>query len=163
MTANEWSRPLALNVSRHSRDPQNFVDPGLFTFELNREMHKAARLRYSLSVLCFTPDVPPANATRVFTHRLTKLSIGQIRATDLAAILDPSCLTILLIDAEPQNLPRVLHRVKEGLGAFPGLTLSAGGACYPQTAASANELLRQANEMMIRAKTEGGNRLNLPS
>src|SRR4029450_9841067 len=40
---------------------------------------------------------------------------------------------------------------------------SAGGSCCPRTAARANDMLRQAVDLLARAKAEGGNRLYVPS
>lgn len=142
--------------------PQNLVDDSLFTFLLNREIHKATRLQYCLSVLCMTPDVSLRRADRAFLSRLAKLGVMHLRATDVAARLNPSCVGILLVDAETHNLPTIFHRLQEGVEPLSRLTLSAGGGCYPQTAASGSDLVRQAVDLMVRAKSEGGNRLNLP-
>ncbi len=142
--------------------PQNLVDQKLFTFILDREIHKAARLQYSLSVLCFTPDIPRGKADPTYLNRLARLGIAQLRATDLAAHFDPSCLAVLLVDAEAQDVRRIFHRLKERVEPISPQTLSAGAGCFPQTVTGARELIEQAIELMKQAKAEGGNRLKLP-
>lgn len=149
-------------VNTPVRKPLNVVDRGLFTFLLHRELHKATRLGYSVSVLSLAPDPPPRRPRRALLNRLAALSIGQLRATDLAAAFPPSAVAILLVDAETRNVPGIFERLKEGLPSIRGVTLSAGGGCYPQTASSGNELLQQALDLAARANADGGNRLYLP-
>ena len=117
-------------------------------------------------MLCLTPDLPPNDATLALPNQLAKLAIGHIRAADVASTFLPSCVALLLIDAETRNLAGILQRLQEALepislaGRF---TLSAGGGCYPQTATGGSELLLRALDLMARAKSAGGNRLYLPS
>lgn len=152
---------LGPSVNAPSLNPKNFVDEGLFTFLLNHEVHKATRLRYPISILCLHPDLPPGEPTPAFTNELARAAVRHIRLTDVVSILPPSYVALLLIDAEAGNLKGILERLRETLGPR-GLTFSAGGGCYPQTATNAKELLQQAVERMKRAKAEGGNRLYLP-
>ena len=142
--------------------PPNVVDQRQFTFTLNREIHKATRLQYPLSVLSLSPDLPRRKATPDFIRRLVMLAGSLIRSTDLATSYDASSVALLLVDAETQNLGRILARLKGGMELIPGLTLSAGGGCYPQTATSGEEAVQQAVELMARARAEGGNCLYLP-
>jgi hypothetical protein len=66
------------------------------------------------------------------------------------------------------SLP-ALHNVAENpFGAMLQSRLetvawSAGGSCYPRTATRAEDMLRQAVDLMGRAKVEGGNRLYVAS
>ena len=143
--------------------PQNLVDQKLFTFFLTQEIHKATRLQYPLCVLCLAPDLSRREITSTLIDRLARVSITQLRATDLVARLDTSGVALLLIDAKTRNLTAILARVKGDLEAVPGLTLSGGGGCYPQTATSGSELFEQAVNLMTRAKADGGNRFYLPS
>lgn len=97
------------------------------------------------------------------------MALRRIRATDVITTLSESSIGLLLIDAETWALPRIHQRLKEDLeahrlavrGRESRLTWSAGGACYPQTASSGEDLLRQAVDLMSRAKDEGGDRLYL--
>ena len=84
-----------------------------------------------------------------------KMVASLIRSTDAVTALDQSTVALLLIDAEAANLPTILQRLEVALDALPW---SAGGACYPQSAASAEDLLTQAATMMARARQDGGRR-----
>jgi len=162
-------RPPSAN--RPSREFRNFVEEDLFRILLHLEVPKARRLQYSISVVCMTPDLRPAEVDSVLTKRIAEVATRQVRATDVVTTLSPSSIGLLLIDAETRTLPRIHKRLKEELGAHPSSaggrewssTWSAGGSCYPQTAASETDLLGQAMELMARAKEEGGDRLYLPS
>lgn len=136
---------------------------GLFTFSLHHEIHKAIRLGYPLSLLCLTPDRPLGMISSPLIQRLATVIARRVRATDLAASLDPSTVAVLFVDAEARNLSGILDRLKEELEPGLHLTVSAGGGSYPETAFGGAELLQQAIGLMRRAKVEGGNRLCLPT
>jgi len=161
---------LAPRGNGSSLHAQNLVDQRVFTLLLNHEIHKATRLQYCFSILCLTPDLPPEHADPTLTTQMATVAISHLRATDLASTLPPSCVTLLLIDAEARNLPGILQRLKGALEPLPLIlrgrdgrfTMSAGGGSYPQTATSGSELLRQAIDLMTQAKAGGGNQLYLP-
>lgn len=141
---------------------ENVVDEGLFTFLVNHEIHKAARLRYYLSIVCLIPDLPATEITKALMDKLAIGAIRHLRATDVVSAFQSSCLALLLTDAEAHNLPGIFRRLIDVLGPISQpLTFSAGGACYPQTAPRGTDLLQQAMELMARARAEGGNRLTL--
>ncbi len=136
------------------------VEEPLFDFLLAHEVVKSRRLQYSVSVVCLSAaaeggTLPPL-APRVLDH---------IRATDVVLESPPSTLTLLLVHAEIEALPAIVHRLTEHLQGFlaPGASLrwSAGGAAYPQTAAGPREVLEQARGLMRRAQEAGGERLYL--
>jgi hypothetical protein len=66
---------------------------------------------------------------------------------------------MLLVDAEDTDLPTIMGRLTPRLDDIPW---SAGGACYPRTAATANDLLSQAQAMMKEAKRQEPGRIELP-
>ena len=152
-----------LSSSVNAPPAEHFVDEGLFTFLVNHEVHKATRLRYYLSIICLTPDLPATEITKDLTDKLTGVALRHLRATDVVSAFRSSCLALLLIDAEARNLPGIFRRLTDGFSLLSmPLTFSAGGACYPQTATGGADLLQQATEQLTRARTEGGNRLSLP-
>lgn len=166
------AKPLVPPLSQRT-SPSNFVDRGLFDYLLEHEVRAATRLRYYLSVLSLSPDLPSTDLSRALIERLAEAALRHLRATDIASVTTPSSLTFLLLDAEVRNLRPILLRMHEGMEPlFPRvssvrrgnapLLVSAGGGCYPQTASNARELLRQAEGLMTRAKEEGGGRLHLP-
>ena len=146
------------------------IEKALFDFLVNLEVHKAARLQYPISVLCLGADLPETTDAKAWKDDLAHLTVHELRATDVAASLDPLVAAFLLIGAETQDLPGIVARLSSSVEAPTGresgtsrLTVSAGGGCYPQTATSGKELLQQAVDLMTRAQTDGGNRAYLPS
>jgi hypothetical protein len=79
-----------------------------------------------------------------------------LRRTDAVAPWTEGWLALLLLAAEPTHLPAILERLT---ARVEPIAWSAGGSCYPRTAARANDMLRQAVELLARATAEGGNRL----
>jgi hypothetical protein len=134
------------------------VDDGVFWLLLDMEIQKAQRLRYLFSVICVHIEaetgIPDVGAT-------ARMLASTIRSTDAVTARDGSTVALLLIDADASSLPTILQRLE--VAALEAVTWSAGGACYPQTAASAEELLSQALAMMARARQDGGGRLYIPT
>ncbi len=158
-------------AGRASTRVREVVGEDLFRFLVELEIEKASRLQYCVSVVCLTPDVPSHEADPAVTRRLAEVASRNFRAGDVVATLSASSIGLLLIDAEPQTLPRIFGRTTEELShplpadATPGsrVSWSAGGSCYPLTAMTGAELLRQASELMTQALREGGGRLCLPT
>ena len=159
------------------RDPNQTDNPAttrlvperVFRYLLALEAQKALRFRYCVSLLCLEPDVQGAPARGV-ARQITRIVARLVRETDVAATLSASTVGILLVGAEPSTLAGILDRAgSAGEPSIPRfacgprvVSVSGGGGCYPFTASSATELLRQAIEFMGRARREGGARLLLP-
>jgi len=143
--------------------PNRVVDERLFNFVLDLEVRKSQRLQYCVSVICIDAEFREGDPSAM---PLADWIIRYIRSTDVVFQLLPSSLALLLIDAETTSLPAIVHRLTDQLQGFApqgaSLTWSAGGACYPLTAAGAQELLQQARGLMVQAKEAGGERLYLP-
>lgn len=153
-----------------SAEWRKLVDEQLFRFLVYLETRKASRLRYCISVLYISVDGGPDDDGHLFTTHVAELAARHLRATDVVAALAPRSIGVLLVDAETPTLREIFSRATEPVRAAPvtfgglewQLTLSAGGACYPQSATTEQELLRQAANLMTRARAEGGGRLHLP-
>jgi hypothetical protein len=143
---------------------QNLVDADFFPQLLHLETQKALRLRYSISVLCVSvsegdqgEDPPPP------TKYVAQEMIRRLRATDVATLLSPSAVGILLVDADIQSVRQVFERATETLRDHPAsyegresrVTLRAGAVCFPGTVTNASDLMRQAIALMGRASAEG--------
>jgi hypothetical protein len=165
------SESLPPGSSASVRRFERVVDENLFRFLIDLEIDKAGRLHYCVSVVCLGPDFSPAETTRFSPKRLADVVVSRIRATDVVTVLDKTSLGLLLVDADPGSLPSIVARVKDELNAVAGVageegprrTWSGGGASYPQSAASGTHLVRQALDLSVRAKAEGGDRLCLPA
>ncbi len=158
-------------VETASARSQRPVPGRLFRYLLDREIEKAVRLRYRVSLMCLTPDVSAGPGRGRLVRHIARVAARQLRRTDVATVLSDSAVGVLLLDAEPCTLARILDRV--GSAAEPGhprfargrqlASVSGGGGVYPLTARSGAELLRQAMGLMRRARREGGDRLLVPS
>jgi hypothetical protein len=131
------------------------VDDQVFRFLVDLEVQKAQRLRYCVSLACLATQVP-AETREPPVSFLAENVTRHLRSTDAVAPWTPTSLALLLVDAETTHLPMILRRLTAGLEA---VGWSAGGSCFPKTATRAEDLLRQAAELMAKAQDEGGNRL----
>lgn len=141
---------------RPSGSGGHIVDDDVFRLLVDMEVQKAQRLRYLVSVICI--DVEGTGAI----PEAVRMMAPVIRATDAVAARDRSTVAaLLLVAAEASDLGTILERLKSA--GLESVAWSAGGACYPQTAGSAQELLDQALEMMARSKQDGGRRFYIPT
>jgi GGDEF domain-containing protein len=131
----------------------------LFKLLVDFEIQKAQRLRYSISVVCVAIGSSAAGngeASTAIAESITR----YLRGTDAVASWAQGWLSLLLIDAETAHLPLILERLTTRLET---VGWSAGGSCYPRTATRAEDMLRQAVDLMGKAKEAGGNRLYVAS
>jgi hypothetical protein len=142
-------------VPRSNAGGAHIVDEEVFRLLVDMEIRKAERLRYLVSVICVDVETEESLAGAV------KMMAPVIRSTDALAARDRSTVAVLLVDAEPASLPTILQRLKSA--GLETVGWSAGGACYPETASSAEELLGQALDLMAKAKQDGGRRFYLPT
>jgi hypothetical protein len=150
----------------------NVVEEDLFKLLLHLELQKAVRLQYCVSVVCLSPDVPQSTLDPSLARKIAETAVRHLRGTDVATTFTtgPS-VGLLLIDADTRTLPQILERAREGAqaaiqaqgGPDQPVSLSAGAGCYPETATTGRDLLRQATDLMVRARTEGGDRFYLPT
>lgn len=136
------------------------VDESLFRFLVDFEINKAKRLRYSVALVCFAGERPSAGNGKASPSSLAETVTQYVRSTDAVAAWAQGWLGLLLIDAETTHLPLILERLTARLDA---VVWSAGGSCYPRTAARSEDMLGQAVGLLGQAKREGGNRLYVAS
>lgn len=136
------------------------VDESLFRFLVDFEIQKAQRLRYSVAIVCFAFEPADAGNGEAFASTLAESVTRHLRGTDAVAPWTQGWLALLLVDAETTHLPLILDRLTARLATA---AWSAGGSCYPRTAARAEDMFRQAVDLMGRAQEEGGNRLYVAS
>jgi hypothetical protein len=152
MTASLGSAPLAGGGW--------LVDETLFRFLIDLEIQKAQRLRYSISLVCFAVERAATGNGEVSPESVAESIARYLRSTDAVALWTQGWLAMLLIDAEPNHLPSIVERLTT---RFEAVFWSAGGSCYPRTAARADDMLRQAVDLLTLARNEGGNRLYVAS
>jgi hypothetical protein len=147
--------------------PVNLVARPVFELLLRMEAAKALRLGYSVSVACVAPgvpldaapDMPEATRRRALLDEVAERLAGRLRATDAAVTLPDATLALLLVDADPGALERVLERVGEVVreaalarGVDVPLPLPAGLASYPQTSGDGRGLIAEARRLLDQAR-----------
>ena len=136
------------------------VDKALFKFLIDFEIQKAQRLRYSVSLVCFALEPSNRGNGQASAAPLAESLTRHLRGTDAVASWSQGWLSLLLVDAETTHLPAILDRLTSRLDVADW---SAGGTSYPRSAACAEDLLRQAVNLMAKAREEGGSRLYVAS
>jgi GGDEF domain-containing protein len=142
---------LAPATQRPNAVYAQLVDEELFRLLLDLEVQKAQRLRYVVSVVYIDVE------SHVRALETANVLAGRLRATDAVTIAGDSAVALLLVDADASNLLGIVRRLQSTW--LHSVAWSAGAACYPETATSADELIAQASDMMIRARGDGGRRL----
>ncbi len=131
------------------------VNDDSFALVTELELRKAIRLHYPISMLAVLPG--PKGRSKTLYPRLTGQLAGVIgpviRGTDLIHLpaAEPS-LHVLLVDAPFDQLDGIIQRITEEVGRHTfqlnderkAVRLSLGGACFPTTASTLQDLLAQA-------------------
>lgn len=94
---------------------------------------------------------------------------ASVRRGDLVARYGGDEFAVVLVDISPQDALRVLERIRNAVaslrlagGEFSGgVTLSVGAAGFPRDGSTAQELLSRADQALYRAKSLGGDRVEL--
>lgn len=136
------------------------IDESLFRLLLDFEIHKAQRLRYSVSIVCFAMERSDAGNGDTSAASIAENLARRLRGTDAVAVWTQGLLFFMLVDAETTHLPSILERLTT---RFQTAIWSAGGSSYPRTAVRAEDMLRQAVDLLSLARNEGGNRLYVAS
>jgi len=136
------------------------VDEVLFQLLIDFEIQKAQRLRYSISLVCFALEASTRGNGQTSANSLAENVTRHLRGTDAVASWSQGWLSLLLIDTETTHLPSILDRLTNRLDTAGW---SAGGTSYPRTATRSEDMLRQAVDLMTKAREEGGNRLYVAS
>jgi hypothetical protein len=136
------------------------VDDLTFRLLVDLELQKAQRLRYCVSLICLAAEVAHPETQGPSLPSNAELVTRYIRGTDAVTPWAQASLALLLIDAETNSLRPILDRL---IARLDTSIWSAGGSSYPKTATRSEDLLRQAVDLMVRAKQEGGSKLYIAS
>lgn len=164
-------------VARSDHSPHaTVVDEQIFAFVTEHEIRSALRLRYPVSLLTILPDVEGAGepgAPDAVADQLARALSPIFRATDLIRRSgDAPVLRLLLVNAPLEALPGMIRRLTVEVDAHRFLVdgdrkavrLSVGGACFPTTAGTAEELVSRADTLAAEARQNddpGGSRYRL--
>jgi hypothetical protein len=144
-----------------AREP---IDPRVFRLLLAFEREKALRLRYcfSLLLLSFHREGVGQELLTRGTRRCAALAPNRLRGTDVVTLVTATTIGVLLVDAEPRVVGRIVERLSD---LWPGETplgrparfgSSAGVAGFPWDSWSVDRLFRCAEERMTLAMASGG-------
>lgn len=154
------------------RKRSSLVYEETFAFFMEVELRKAMRLHYPVSLLTVLLDPEGGGEIpdpRRLGEQTTRVIAPVIRDTDMIRLPAASpTLQVLLVNADLDDLPdvilRILAEVRPHLFQIDGdqkaLVLSVGGACFPATAATAENLIDQAGTLAREAREAGSGRSN---
>jgi diguanylate cyclase (GGDEF)-like protein len=142
---------------------------------LERELARAVRRKSSLAVLMIDID-HFKRLNDQFGHaagdavlkEVAKVFSSNIRTEDLACRYGGEEFTIILPDITPENALKRAQVIREAVASlrtelendlYSSVTISIGGAIFPQDGQSSELLLRHADASLYRAKHEGRNRV----
>jgi diguanylate cyclase (GGDEF)-like protein len=150
----------------------------MFRTELQHELRRARRYEQGVSVVVFDLD-DFAETNRRFGElvgdRLLReaaiLVSNKVRDIDVAGRPGEDELALLLPETDPNGALLVAERIRVAVADFfagresdgqpVGLTVSAGVACYPIDASTAEDLLSRAAQALYEAKASGKNAVQL--
>jgi hypothetical protein len=149
------------------RDPGprgTVVDENTFTLVTELEVRKAVRLQYYVSLLAIQPD-PEGDAQHPnpdkLARQLAQVISRQVRGTDLICFTSAfPHLHLLLVSTDLPNLPVVIQRITQEVsrhvfqvnGQRKPVALSMGGACFPTTAGTREDLVSQVASLVTEAR-----------
>jgi Diguanylate cyclase, GGDEF domain len=151
---------------RPAHSQHSLVDEKIFAFATEYVIGISTRLRCPISLLTVFPQggaQGESAAPADLPEQLTKALCHILRATDLICFSpDDRALRILLVDAPLEALPGIIQRISAEVEAqrFSGgwadrtVTLSVGGACFPTTAGTAEELVNRADTLAAEARRD---------
>lgn len=143
------------------------LSKNFFQYLLESEAKRAMRYTYFFSILTLEIDQSEDGDA---LDTLAVLIKQSVRNTDLIGRIDDRRFSIILHHAEPPNTFSVGERIRDRVQSYnfalrtaqQRRTVSVGGACFPSHTADIQSLLLTANEMLLRARSEGGNKVHLP-
>jgi diguanylate cyclase (GGDEF)-like protein len=164
-----FDRATADLAEQTRRDPlTGLLNHQAFVEAVTAEVERSGRYDSGLTLVLFDVDrfsavneaVGHVEADRVL-RRLAELAQSRMRRSDLGGRLGGDAFGALLLETGRHGGGRFLHRLRDGLadlrarGDVPeGFTVTAGCAHFAEDAASAEDLLRLADERHRAAKLE---------
>lgn len=145
-----------------------------FHEQLQLELDRARRIGYGVSLLIFDIDhFKLVNDTyghpagdRVLQMVAARIK-DELRAVDILARYGGEEYAVILPGTPPSSLSGVAERLRQVIAMRPFevdelqivITVSAGGASFPEDAAEAQALIDEADRWLYRAKESGRNRI----
>lgn len=139
-----------------------------FFFRLNQEIEKAKRINYPLSILLMDID-EFKNINDQYGHlvgdevivKLAKTLTDTCRTTDVIARYGGDEFVIIMLDTESNEVMILVERIWKTIESteFPlGIHITVSGGIGGFHGQSAEELIREADVLLYKAKSNGRNR-----
>lgn len=145
-----------------------------FEFQLERDLHLAARMRQPLSLIMLDAD----NFKKINDHSghdtgdcalqiMAENLRAELRAVDSAARFGGDEFAVILPQADLEGAMLVAERLRKRMAEteIPGygfMTASFGVATFPMNASSRDTLVVAADRALYRSKTNGRNQVSVP-
>lgn len=141
-----------------------------FDFIVDVEVFRALRYSYLLSLLAVSHDPVAREVELDFPPQLGEFLLREVRSTDIVARGERDVFYVILpyagLAEAKQAAERLLMRTREHAFIVRDIkfqtTLSMGCARFPTDASDSRELLRKSEEVLEKARREGGNRVCWP-
>ncbi|OGP82185.1 MAG: hypothetical protein A2Y95_05485 [Deltaproteobacteria bacterium RBG_13_65_10] len=149
----------------------------VFNYLFDLEVKKAIRYQYFLTLLFLELDSTESTTRKDEDDRwpqreqvrvLAGLLRDELRSTDVIGRQEDGRFSVLLHHADEVNTLRIGERLRRRIedyafsrGQEGRKTVSIGGACFPTSGNYPEDLLSAADQMLERAKEEGGNKVYL--
>lgn len=165
-----------LQVSAQTDPLTGLINRGLLDDLGRKEVARAKRHAYGLSIVVMEPDHFDAinsahgyEAGDIVLRRLSMLATASLRQEDFIARLDESSFALLLPSTRMAGAQQMAERLRleiaataiETGGETLTLTASFGIAAFGLHGDDWNEMVQRAQMALYRAKTDGGNRIEL--
>jgi len=142
------------------------VEETFFSYLTQLEVLRAIRYQNYVTVLLMEPDQELED--RVELKNMAKIFKEEIRTTDVIGRINHVRFGVILLHADQNHafIPseRIRNRIKEHfLVNNHGITISIGGACFPNNSTDDKTLVSLAEKMLAQAKAKGGNIIFFPT
>jgi diguanylate cyclase (GGDEF)-like protein len=152
------------------------LERDFFEYLLDLEVRKAVRYLYFFSLLIIQPDQGKKGeasflaSNEVLLKTFANLIRDEIRGTDIIGRIAPDKFFLILHHADYQNTYHIADRIRNRIQDYTFIidknerkqTVNIGGALFPSHANDIENLITKAEEMLDKAKREGGNCICLP-
>jgi diguanylate cyclase (GGDEF)-like protein len=146
-----------------------------FYQRLNEEIFRAKRFRRKLSLVIFDidefkiyNDTYGHQAGDAVLRQLGKFILSVVRSMDVVSRYGGEEFCVIMPEADDKECVKFMERLRKSIKEYPfkdeylghehNITVSLGGAVYPQDAVDPDRLIYCADMALLRAKNTGRNR-----
>lgn len=147
------------------------LEKGCFEYILDLEVKKSMRYLYFFYLLIVQPDKSFEGMDDHSVKAFAKIMKDEIRGTDVIGRIGKDKFFIILHQCDVQNGISISQRILTRVSNYSFLVdqkekkipVSVGGACFPSHANDLENLIKTGEDMLIKAREEGGNKVCVPT